>query len=80
MALVPCYCGHHMLDPADATYVKDGRPMCHAVTCERSNMRVADLRRRERATRILGSFEEGFSVEDRIGNEVYAAYDFANEV
>lgn len=30
---VPCYCGAYLLDPENATYVKDGKPMCHAHTC-----------------------------------------------
>lgn len=30
---VPCYCGKYRLDPEHATYVKDGKPMCHPDTC-----------------------------------------------
>lgn len=34
-----CYCGHHSLNPENATYVKDGRPLCLSTTCERAALR-----------------------------------------
>jgi hypothetical protein len=33
MAKIPCYCGSYELEPADADYVKDGRPLCASETC-----------------------------------------------
>jgi hypothetical protein len=46
MADAPCYCGHYMLNPQDATYVKNFKPLCHPVTCERAVIRVAAEQRR----------------------------------
>jgi hypothetical protein len=51
------------------------RPMCANACYERYLERCAlreDLERRERATRITGSFEDGFVVEDRMPSEIYA--------
>jgi hypothetical protein len=55
---VLCYCGHHKLDPENATYVKNGRPMCHPVTCERVVIRVAA--------------EQRYVLDDPHGNETEA--------
>lgn len=57
---VPCYCGHYCLNPENATYVKEGKPLCHTITCERANRRApelaqqaAELRRIEEAARAI---------------------------
>ena len=33
MRLVLCACGVYLADPENASYVKDGKPMCPAETC-----------------------------------------------
>lgn len=40
MATTPCFCGHYRLNPEHAVYVKDGRPLCNAITCERAALRT----------------------------------------
>ena len=39
MSRVPCFCGHYRISAENADYVKDGRPLCHSVTCERAALR-----------------------------------------
>lgn len=35
-----CYCGVYSLNPENATYVKNGKPLCAAITCERVALRT----------------------------------------
>lgn len=32
---VPCLCGVYRLNPENATYVREGVPLCHAATCQK---------------------------------------------
>ena len=48
--LVRCYCGAHWLNPEEAIYVKEGKPLCHEYTCrsvrermDREHDRVAEV-------------------------------------
>ena len=59
--LVPCYCGLHNLDPEHATYVKDGKPLCHPTTCERANLRVARAQQLNRSAHVIPT-RENFDV------------------
>lgn len=46
--LVMCACGVYPLDPEEATYVRDGKPLCHEETCARvahNRRQTIDLRR-----------------------------------
>lgn len=40
MARIACFCGHYQLSTENATYVKDGKPLCAAITCERAALRA----------------------------------------
>jgi hypothetical protein len=68
-----CACSVRMLDTNDANYVINGVPCCsrecfimrrdsYPFICHRTMGQVMDLERREQATRIIGSFEDGFRV------------------
>ena len=74
-----CWCSKHMVNVNDASFValvhNMVRPFCAArcynMFVESQNLK-AELQRREWAAREVA--------DDRIGNEVYAAYDYANEL
>lgn len=74
-----CYCSKQLININDASYVaivhSMVRPFCETRCFQRfleSEALHAELERREHATRITGSFEEGFTVEDRMPREVYS--------
>ena len=89
-----CYCNVRVTSIRDASWVEEfngvTRPFCTTACHDRylqkeadrleGEHRRAEMRSIESRTVITGSFEDGFSVEDRIGNEVYAAYEHANEM
>lgn len=35
MARVACYCKRYLINPENATYVKNGIPMCNEATCQK---------------------------------------------
>lgn len=58
--LVRCVCGFHRLNPAHATYVRDGVPFCHEWTCRQARL----LRKQERdLKRVPFSDEEKDDVD-----------------
>lgn len=58
--LTRCACGTYEIEQSTAQYQKGDKPMCSAATCQM--VRVHDLARREKATRIVGSWDTGFDV------------------
>jgi hypothetical protein len=64
-----CGCSKKLVDLNDANYVLNGVPLCSrncfnsyvAAEARKARARL-DLARREEATRIVGSFEDGFHV------------------
>lgn len=55
-----CFCGAHDLRVEDSTYVKDGKPMCHPVTCTRVGQR------NEMAARRAPFFDDLGNEHDRV--------------
>lgn len=40
---VPCFCKRYLVNPENATYVKDGVPMCNAATCDKLKEHREDM-------------------------------------